>query len=77
MDKRPSCNFLDCISGMGLAARGTCAFGDPDNPNCPEFEDTEIFLNERKADHEKTEAFDIKTEKESIPDKSKLESWKT
>ena len=74
---RPSCRWVSCVNGTGLAVRGTCAWGDPENPNCEEFEDIEEFLKERKADHEKTEAFDIKTEKESIPDKSKLESWKT
>lgn len=66
MDKRPSCKFLDCISGMGLAARGTCAWGDPDNPNCPGFEDTEVFLNERKAEHEKTKEANQSREKEKI-----------
>ena len=32
------CNWLDCVSGCGLAGSGRCeARGEWNNPNCPQF----------------------------------------
>jgi hypothetical protein len=41
---RPKCNWLDCISGSGLGGRGYCNWGEPWNPDCPVFENENIFL---------------------------------
>ncbi|MDO9463789.1 MAG: hypothetical protein Q7J67_00570 [bacterium] len=61
---RPICNWLECASGMGLAGRGTCAWGNPDDPNCPEFEKYLEF--EEVTDGETSEEADTGAEKETI-----------
>jgi len=45
IDETAECDFLYCLAGMGLAGSGRCfLFGDPKDPNCPKFEDEEIYL---------------------------------
>jgi len=38
---RPSCPFLRCYAGGGVAGNGHCFLGgNPRDPECPQFEDT-------------------------------------
>lgn len=49
---RPKCNWLECISGSGLGGRGYCNGGEPWNPDCPEYENEDDFL-EKEAEKAK------------------------
>jgi len=36
--KRPKCNFIQCLAGMGLTGTGMCFLGgNPDDVNCDKF----------------------------------------
>ena len=43
-EKKWNCNWMKCVYGMGLAGRGMCAFGDPLDKDCPNWEDEDEFL---------------------------------
>ena len=50
-DPRPKCPFLKCLAGMGVAGNGCCFLrGNPDDPECVEFIDEEMFLREWKEE---------------------------
>lgn len=53
IEKRPKCKWLTCISGMGLAGRGYCNQGDPNDPDCQAYENEDDFLKERKLSNAK------------------------
>ena len=46
-EERTSCKFLKCFAGGGIAGNGHCFLGgDPQDKNCPKFEDEEEKLEE-------------------------------
>ena len=54
INRRPKCDFLSCINGVGLAGRGVCP-GLWWWTDCPDFEDEEEAL--RKCRERWTKAF--------------------
>ena len=47
-EKKWNCNWMKCAYGMGLAGRDRCAFGDPLDKDCSNFEDECEFLKKLK-----------------------------
>jgi len=46
-ESKKECQWIICYAGMGLAGSGHCfAGGDSQNPDCPEYQDEEDFLEE-------------------------------
>ena len=46
INRRPKCKYLTCFAGAGLAGGSCFLFGEPKNPDCPEYIEEEEALRE-------------------------------